>query len=115
MPHHSPRLQFSDAALGRVPERPGVFILWSGATPVHVGETISDGDSLQKAIRRHLKGADVPGRPLVTHFSYEIALDPPARHFNLVLEMNWTWATPPGRRPAQSAYVHGGPLFLSVH
>jgi hypothetical protein len=97
MPLHSPRLQFSDASLGRVPERSGVFVLWSGPTPVHVGKTLSNQDSLAKAIRRHLNGAEAPGLPLVTHFSYEIAIDPASRHFNLVLEMNWTWSTPPGK------------------
>jgi hypothetical protein len=96
VPLNSPRLQFSDTTLARVPERPGVFILWSGPTPAHVGKTITDQDSLNKAIRRHLNGAEKPGLPVVTHFSYEVALDPPSRYFHLVLEMSWTWSAPPG-------------------
>lgn len=103
MPLNSPRLPFTHVALGRVPERPGVFVLWSGPTPVHVGRTMSEDDGLHMAIRRHLNGAATPSLPQVTHFSYETAPDPASRHFDLVLEMNWSRSSPPGgRRPPKS-------------
>jgi hypothetical protein len=85
---HSTKLPFTDVSTSQAPKQPGVFVLWEKETAVFAGKSANDLDTLHAAIRRHFDGLDEPNAKIVTHFSYEVALNPQARHFKLVLEFS---------------------------
>lgn len=77
---------FTPSLVQDAPEMPGLYALWSGDRVLCVGR--ADGrHTLRKRLLEHLQGSLSPHPARVTHYSWEICLDPAAREAEILREL----------------------------
>jgi hypothetical protein len=79
----TPKWRFDKQLIEDAPDFKGVYVLWDGATPLAVGHALGRGDTIRSRLLAHLSHAASPGMAHITHYSWEICIDPLKREAEL--------------------------------
>ena len=92
------RWRFTAPMIQDAPDWKGVYVLWSGDVPLAVGHARGHDDSIRsRLVAHHSRGASA-GMADVTHYSWEICIDPLRREAELVAELGLSRRTPAAQR-----------------
>lgn len=78
-----PRWRFTESMIQDAPEWKGVYVLWSGNTPLAVSRASGGRDTIRSCLLKHYSQL----RTAVTHYSWELCRDPSRREAQLALEL----------------------------
>ena len=84
LPIRTPRWPFTPYLVSDAPEMPGVFALWENDEVVYIGRAIAPG-SIRAALFERLNSQH-PCTTGVSHYAWEICLDPAPRERELLEE-----------------------------
>jgi len=79
----TPKWRFEPRLVEDAPDFKGVYVLWDGDTPLAVGHALGRGDTIRSRLFAHLSHAEAPGMASITHYSWEICIDPRKREREL--------------------------------
>ncbi len=80
------RYPFTVEAVGGVPDRPGVYVLYRGTETIFIGWAKDGGDTLRSHLRAHRRN-DVNALTWEsTHFAFEVDNEPQPRHAELLAD-----------------------------
>jgi hypothetical protein len=84
LPIRAPRWPFTPYLVADAPEMPGVFALWEKDEVVYIGRATAPG-SIRRALLERLNG-EQPSTASVSHYAWEICLEPEPRELELLDE-----------------------------
>lgn len=79
-----PRWRFTESMIQDAPEWKGVYVLWSGNTPLAVSRAGGGHDTIRSCLLKHYSQ-----RRAVTHYSWEICRDPSRREAQVAEELGF--------------------------
>ena len=96
------RWRFTAAMIHDAPDWKGVYVLWSGDAPLAVGHARGGADSIRSRLLAHHSRAGSARLADVTHYSWEICVDPLKREAELMAQLRLPRRT---FSPAQAAWI----------
>jgi hypothetical protein len=79
----TPKWRFERRLIEDAPEFKGVYVLWDGDTALAVGHALGNADTIRSRLFAHLSHAEAPGMANISHYSWEICIDPRKREAEL--------------------------------
>src|SRR4051794_22029437 len=79
----TPKWRFERRLIEDAPEFKGVYVLWDGDTVLAVGHALGNADTIRSRLLAHLSHAEAPGMAEISHYSWEICIDPRKREAEL--------------------------------
>lgn len=79
----TPKWRFEKSLVEDAPEFKGVYVLWQDDRPLAVGHALGPADTIRSRLLAHLSHAESPGMSNITHYSWEICIDPRKREAEL--------------------------------
>ncbi len=89
-----PRWRFIETLIQDAPDWKGVYVLWSRDAPLAVGHARGGADNIRSRLLAHLSRAGSAGMAQVTHYSWEICVNPLKREAQVAAQLGLA------RRPA---------------